>query len=89
MRVLWGGGVFATVAREQLRHRCVALDLSLATSPPPPPDTSSTIRCCCLRLQLLELDVPLEQGAKYSAVDKWAAQLQSLHSQVVAKLVVA
>lgn len=38
--------------------------------------------------QLLELDAELEQGPKYSALDKWAAQLQSLHAQVAAKLAV-
>ncbi|KAL4418667.1 hypothetical protein ABPG77_003585 [Micractinium sp. CCAP 211/92] len=38
--------------------------------------------------QLLELEVPLEQAAKYSALDKWAQQVQSLHSLVVAKLAV-
>ncbi|PSC72680.1 COP9 signalosome complex subunit 2 [Micractinium conductrix] len=38
--------------------------------------------------QLLELDTPLEQAAKYSALDKWAAQLQSLHNLLVAKLAV-
>lgn len=39
-------------------------------------------------LQLLDLDVPLEQAPKYLAIDKWAQQLQSLHSAVVAKLAV-
>lgn len=41
-----------------------------------------------LPAQLLELDTPLEQAAKYSALDKWAAQLQSLHNLLVAKLAV-
>jgi len=37
-------------------------------------------------LQLLELDIELEQAPKYSAIDKWAQQLHSLHAQVAAKL---
>ncbi|KAI7840317.1 hypothetical protein COHA_006099 [Chlorella ohadii] len=36
--------------------------------------------------QLLELDIELEQAPKYSAIDKWAQQLHSLHAQVAAKL---
>ncbi|PRW18415.1 COP9 signalosome complex subunit 2 [Chlorella sorokiniana] len=36
--------------------------------------------------QLLELDIELEQAPKYTAIDKWAQQLQSLHAQVAAKL---
>lgn len=38
--------------------------------------------------QLLELDSPLEQAPKYSAIDKWAQQVGSLHGVVVAKLAV-
>jgi hypothetical protein len=37
---------------------------------------------------LLELDVAGEQAPKYSAIEKWAQQLQSLHGAVVAKLAV-
>ena len=87
MRAQWGRCHRGAAAGE---GAAAALFLALDRPPstfPPPPDTTTT--CCCFRLQLLELDVPLEQAAKYSAVDKWAAQLQSLHSQVVAKLVVA
>jgi hypothetical protein len=32
--------------------------------------------------------VPLDQAPKYSALDKWAQQVQSLHNMVVAKLAV-
>ena len=38
--------------------------------------------------QLLELDVPLDQAPKYTALDTWAQQVQSLHNMVVAKLAV-
>ena len=48
-----------------------------------PPAPSPTLGCA---LQLLELDIELEQGPKYTAIDKWAQQLHSLHAQVAAKL---
>lgn len=50
-----------------------------------PPADPPTPAC---HTQLLELDAELAQAPKYSALDKWAAQLQSLHQQVAAKLAV-
>ena len=61
----------------------------LPTSPAPPrPRSCSLHRTAPHWLQLLELDVPLDQAPKYSALDKWAQQVQSLHNLVVAKLAV-
>ena len=69
-----------------------------AGAAPPGPRLSTCLRPTCDHQppltppthprQLLELDAELDQAPKYAALDKWAAQLQSLHAQVAAKLAV-
>lgn len=60
-----------------VRLRMLRPDLPPSSRPPLRPPAPA---------QLLELDVELEQGPKYAAIDKWAQQLHSLHAQVAAKL---
>ena len=78
---IWTGGFWLAVCGcNGVRSFELSTQMLLLTHPPCPPTLP-------LR-QLLELDVALDQAPKYSALDKWAQQVQSLHTMVVAKLAV-